>query len=301
MIYRQFSNTTIDIRVFQCSLWSALWVPKLPQIPPSLTIGTAISALQPYLLGRDRSFACITMFESGQYNLNPDDLTNVMAMSSGDSMFISASLLNDPFEASSTVIQHVTGNIGRPGIAFLVSPMDPLIKSVSISEWPQINRKVFDGEFRNCFENTSLHLSFTGANDSLNVGFTGAQDTEVYILETLISVYDRGKWIADIDPLKACLSHKLKRIPPYAGEGNCNPRAQQFQATCIDNWLELIDTPEESVSLVRAHKNWQAKLAATSISIQTYFDAVFVLSDKVCHACLYAIRSKHREEIVFIG
>lgn len=50
-----------------------------------------------------------------------------------------------------------------------------------MSEWPQINRKICDGEFQDCFESTSLHLSFTGANDSLNIGFTGAQDTEVYV------------------------------------------------------------------------------------------------------------------------
>lgn len=301
MIYRRIPNSTIDIRVLQRQLWHAHWVPKLP-LPPavSLTKRLAISALEPYVLSRSESFACITMFESGQYDLDPDDLKNVMAMSSGNSLYISTALLQDPIEPDSGLIQGVTGNIGRPGIAFLVSPMDPLIKSVSMSEWPQIDRAIFDGEFRDSFASTSLHLSFTGANDSLNTEFTGAQDTEVYILETLISVYQRGKWIADIDPSRACLSVNLRRLPPCVGDSQCKPRTERSPATCIDNWLELIDAPEENVSLVRAHKNWQARLAATSISIQMGYNTV-VLSDEVCPACLYSVRSSHFEKIVFIG
>lgn len=301
MIYRHIPNSTIDIRVLQRQLWHALWVPKLPLLfHVSPTTALALAALAPYRLSRSESFACITMFESGRYDLNPNDLENVMAMSSGNSLYISTALLQDPFESDSGLIQGVTGNIGRPGIAFLVAPVDPLTKSVSMSEWPQIDRAVFDGEFRDCFASTSLHLSFTGANDSLNTEFTGAQDTEVYILETLISVYEGGRWIADIDPSRACLSVNLRRLPPCVGNRRCRSRTERSQATCIDNWLELIDAPEENVSLVRAHKNWQARLAATSISIQLGYNTV-VLSDKVCPACLYSVRSSHSEKIVFIG
>ena len=301
MIYRRLPNTTIEIRVLQRQLWQAQWVPKLPlPTPISLTKGLAILGLQPYVLSRSESFACITMFESGQYDLNPDDLKNVMAMSSGDSLYISATLLQDPFEPDSGLIRRVIGNIGQPGIVFLVSPLVPLIKSPSISEWPQIDRAIFDGEFRDCFASTSLHLSFTGANDSLNVEFTGAQDTEVYILETLISVYDRGKWIADIDPSRAGLCLNLRRLPPCRGDNQCNTRTQRSHTICIDNWLELIDASEEDVSLVRAHKNWQARLAATLISIQKGYNTV-VLSDKVCPSCLYSVRSSHSEKLVFIG
>ena len=301
IIYQRIPNSTIDIRVLQRRLWHARWVPKLPfPSPVSLTKALAIASLAPYRLSRSESFACITMFESGRYDLNPDDLKNVMAMSTGNSLYISTALLQDPFEPDPGLIQGVTGNIGRPGIAFLVSPVDPLTKSVSMSEWPQIDRAIFDGEFRDCFASTSLHLSFTGANDSLNTEFTGAQDTEVYILETLISVYEGGRWIADIDPSRACLSINLRRLPPCVDDNRCKPRTERPQATCIDNWLELIDAPEEDVSVVRAHKNWQARLAATSISIQMGYNTV-VLSDQVCPACIYSVRSSHSERIVFIG
>lgn len=299
MIYRHFSDATIDIRIMQQPLYDALWVPKLPILPlSSKRDPSVIMALQPYVLDRPSSFACITMFESGQYNVDPNDLENVMAISSGDSLYIGAELLHDPFEPNFGFVQRVAGNIGRPGIALLVSPMDPLIKPVSMSEWPQINRKVFDGEIQDCFESTSLHLSFTGANDSLNVGFTGAQDAEVYILETILSVYERGKWIADFDPLRAYQSVNLRRIPSCAG-GKCTSRGQKFEMTCIDNWLELIDAPEENVSLVRAHKNWQARLAATSISVRMGFNTV-VLPETVCYDCLYQSRSSDFDKLVFI-
>lgn len=78
-----------------------------------------ISALQPYVLSRAQSFACVAMFESGQYNINPIYLENVMVMSSKDSLYIGAELLRDPFESSFRFIQRVAGNIERPGLAFL--------------------------------------------------------------------------------------------------------------------------------------------------------------------------------------
>lgn len=168
-----------------------------------------------------------------------------------------------------------------------------------MSEWPQINRNAFDGELRDCFESTSLHLSFTGATDSLNVEFTGAQDAEVYRLETLISVHERGKWIADFGLLKICRSVNLSKILPCAS-GTCNSGCPKLQMTCIDNWFELIDTPEENVSLVRAHKNWQARLAAASLSIQMGFNTV-VLPEKVCYGCLYSSHGGRSDKIIVIG
>ena len=36
------------------------------------------------------------MFESGGFNLKPDDLSRVMATSAGDSIFIAAPVLCDP-------------------------------------------------------------------------------------------------------------------------------------------------------------------------------------------------------------
>lgn len=52
----------------------------------------------------------------------------------------------------------------------------------------------------------------------------------------------------------------------------------------IDNWLQLIEPQEGRLALVRAHKNWQPRLAAPALSIQKGFFTV-VLPEKVCWEC----------------
>ena len=112
------------------------------------------------------------MFDSGLYDSDPDELDNVMAMSSGDSIYASVALLNDPSENShSQDIARIRGNIGQPGIAYLVPPRDPLIKKAAINEWPNISRENFDGQIKDSFHNTSLHLAFTGAQSRVNLSF----------------------------------------------------------------------------------------------------------------------------------
>lgn len=297
-LYKNFPNATIDVRVLQRRLYDVSWV-KLSQFPPTNPAGQAVMvpySLQPYFLDRKTSFACITLFESGLYDVEPEYLENVMAISSGDSLYIADELLRDPSDVPVNTVHHVAGNIGRPGIAFLVPPVDPLIKEVSIDEWPQINRNNFDGELKNCFDSTSLHLSFTGANTPVNVGFTGAQDSEVYMLETLISIHDCDRWIADINPL---------RINPYAigpcvhDNGPCEYDGIHSQVMCIDNWLELVDRPEERICLVRSHKNWQARIAATSLSLQMGFETV-VLPEQVCWTD-FDFNMKDFRQVVLIG
>jgi hypothetical protein len=60
--------------------------------------------------------------------------------------------------------------------------------------------------------------------------------------------------------------------------------------TAIDNWFGLIDAPETPLSIVRAHKNWQARLAATALSIALGYETV-VLSDCPCW-CVLTVRLK---------
>jgi len=224
------------------------------------------------------------MFESGVYNINPNLLVNVIAMSSSDSIYIGGVLLLDPQElAYSGDIKRVLGNIGKPGMAFLVPPVDPLIKEVKMSDWSRIDRDDFDGEMRDSFESTSLHLSFTGANTPVNLGFSGGQDIDVYMQETVISVRDSGDWIADLDVFNIFRSVKLRRMGDCPDHNHDSERTA-YGVTAIDNWYGLIDAPEAPLSIVRAYKNWQARLAATTISIALGYETV-VLSDKPCWCC----------------
>ncbi|KAA6406556.1 MAG: hypothetical protein FRX48_09611 [Lasallia pustulata] len=308
-VYKTFTNASVDIRVLQQRLYDAYWVRPLRRDIRSIKKHNdpheTPDSLRPFTLDRASAFACVTMFESGTYNVNPADLVNVMAMSSGDSIYVAAALLCDPSEDPPPGdIRRIAGNIGRPGIAFMVPPADPLMKEVSLSEWPQISRNDFDGQIKNCFQSTSLHLSFTGAQTSLSIGFSGAQDTDIYILETLISLHYGGKWFADLDVLKAINSLKLRRLPPCIERHGEEAQGLESQVTCIDNWLELVDAPEEHTSLVRAHKNWQARLAATAISIAKGYDTL-VLPDKVCWRCFDLVIAKYwwqmHNQVIAIG
>ena len=233
------------------------------------------------------------MFESGLYDLDPHTLSNVMAVSSRDSIFVAAPLLCDPFEEPhDQEIRRVLGNIGKPGIALLVPPHAPRIKPPDKKNWNLINLHDYDGE-EDYFSNTSLHLSFTSACVPIDVGFFGGQDTEVYMLETLVSVHERGQWTADLDVLGTMASRILVRQckgclgGKHVKQGKKGKDAQHKShvLTSIQSWAEFLERPEER-GIVQAYQNWQARLAATSVSLaQNHHTLVF--SDDICWSCVY--------------
>ena len=289
-LYKSFATATVDVRVLQRSLHGSRWLRQATCNPRNFeemaAPGETPASLLPYKLDRASAFACIAMFDSGLYDSDPDELDNVMAMSSGDSIYASVALLCDPSEdPRSHNIARIRGNIGRPGIAYLVPPRAPLITKVAISEWPNISRENFDGQIKDSFLGTSLHLSFTGAQSRVNLEFSGARDDDVYMLETLISVFDNGRWIADLDPLKTYSSSQLCVIPPCNNKHlNYNTANLCQRMTSIENWLELIDAPEMRYAIVQAQGNWEARLAAASISVALGFRTL-ILPRQVCWAC----------------
>ena len=145
-LYKNLAKATVDVRVLQHSLHGSRWLRKATCLQQNFDFvdnfidarretdmmaasGDTPASLLPYKLNRATSFACIAMFDSGLYDSDPDELDNVMAMSSGDSIYASVTLLNDPSENSHPQdIARIRGNIGRPGIAYLVPPRAPLIK-----------------------------------------------------------------------------------------------------------------------------------------------------------------------------
>ncbi|KAE8441882.1 hypothetical protein EG329_004188, partial [Mollisiaceae sp. DMI_Dod_QoI] len=109
-----------------------------------------------------QSFALVAMFESGTCNLDPEALSQVFALSSGNSFYVTGELLCDPYERSTTTqIQRVVGNIGRAGITFLICPPEVKFKEADPERWMLINHNVFDGKLEDHFKETSIHLSFT--------------------------------------------------------------------------------------------------------------------------------------------
>jgi hypothetical protein len=115
-LYDQLPGATVSISVLNVSLREAKWR-NCYHKRKRTHLGQ---------LSRCGKFACIAMFESGNLNLDPDSITSVMAMSSGNSIFTLSALLQDPSISSSSLgeVTRILGNLNRPGIVVLVPPQD---------------------------------------------------------------------------------------------------------------------------------------------------------------------------------
>jgi len=136
---------------------------------------------------RANAFSCIAVFEISSVDINPEDAVNVIAISVGNSIYVLEGFLRDPCETPPRdAMRRIIGNIGKPGLALLVSPKDPKSREVEYNTWNVVNHTMFDGKLEDSFRGTSLHLSFTGFDLPLLLGDTGRFDTEAYLLESVI-------------------------------------------------------------------------------------------------------------------
>ncbi|KAI9692670.1 MAG: hypothetical protein M1820_009464 [Bogoriella megaspora] len=123
-------------------------------------------------ISRGRAFSIVAYFESGALDIGPDVLKDVIALSSGDSLFIAMSLLCDPLQKTCDwELQRVLGNVGKPGITMLVPPQNPIIRKVDASKWKTCAAAFFDGQQENCFGRTQCS-SWSGC---LAGGSSGSQ------------------------------------------------------------------------------------------------------------------------------
>lgn len=257
-----------------------------------------------------QAFACIAMFDSGTCNLDPDSLSQVFALSSGNSLYIAATLLCDPIEKPGTAeIRRVVGNVGRSGMTFLISPPDVKTREADPEQWMSINHTPFDGEPESHFGNTSIHLSFTNYEIPLvpDDNHQHIIDRIFVLVETLVSVYDGPTWVGEVDMLKTFAGRDICRVQnpvcsnvekavSYEAVVREFPR---LAATSIENWDELIEAPTSGTIAVKSHKNWLARLAITAMAVQHGFTPL-VLSEDVCWTCCSRAFPK-RKEIKFPG
>ncbi|KAL4743798.1 hypothetical protein BDV11DRAFT_201663 [Aspergillus similis] len=275
------------------------------------------SLLIPFIMTREEAFACIILFESGQYDIPPFKLTSVMAISSNDSLFIAAPMLCSPAEEPHMhEIHHVTGNIGRGGMALLIPPAAPRIRESTVDTWNVCNHDSWDGKYVDYFDSTSLHLSYTGYNIPLDVGTRGAQDWEIYMLESVVSVHERGEWVADLDVLETLQSSLLFRIPDGHEQSSLSEKhickhdhdrkeressSDPSRLVALQNWAEYLTRPELP-SIVVASSNWQAQLAATAITIVQGGVAYVVKEDACCDCVCEAVqKAKDPSSVVCIA
>ena len=126
-VYSEMPNATAALNIVSHGpLWEAQWCSNKGEANES-----GSQDLLPYTLSRSETFACIAMLESGSFNLNPNDLSDVMALSAGDSIYVAAPILCDPAtQRRPHEITRIIGNLGRPGLAFLIAPRNPRIRGI---------------------------------------------------------------------------------------------------------------------------------------------------------------------------
>lgn len=276
-IYAQLEGATISLKIVETPLNEASWLPRLET-----------SDFRNHQFARSNTLACIAHFESGTILLEPDELDQTLAIASGNSIFVIGALISDPFKIlAGNSVKRIIGNIGRTGICMLVAPFEPKIRPLG-NEYNLVEHAIYDRKREDNFKGTSLHLSFT--NWTLPLEVKGAEgrtiDQEAYLVESVISVLDSGKWVADLDIL--CIDFKaLTRLRmSHACPGHPDGRAD-YDYTSLDSWEELLDGPT-SVGFFRAHGNWAARLAAVSIlSQRNQAHCIGLLGpDKLCLECL---------------
>ncbi|USP77955.1 hypothetical protein yc1106_05229 [Curvularia clavata] len=271
--FTDLPGATIDLKIISTHLHRSLWLPSQ---------GVRY-------LSRQQKFACIAMFESGLYNIDPAVMQDVIAISSRNSIFASAILHNDPGSLDHVDdVRRVVGNVGKTGMVLMVAPQAPRTKGVDLNEFRLVCHNPFDGKPEDSFKSTSLHLTFTEFELPVDIGERGAIDKDLCFVETLIQVYDRNQWIADIDVL------------PVFHNGNDAVRRNTVSCTgcsstipselvSIDNWEELLEIPNDlgklRVAVFRAYDNWLARLAAACICQQKGLRIVINPSKDVCWHC----------------
>ena len=285
-LYRQFPGATVSISVTGVPIFRAAHILRQEISLPA-------------------KFACIAIFETGSLSVLPEQLSSIMALSSGNSIYAANALLQDPLKPNLHGPQGITrivGNIDRPGVVMLAPPQAPRLRPDEPGAWRVINHSNFDGSLDNCFPETSLHLSFTEYEIPLSVPI-GAKDATVSIVETLISAHNRQSWIADLDIIASLRSEKLFRrlSPPHCKHEKDCPRPPIESAVTqigrvsgkrlvsINSWEELLDPPPgldaSTIGVVRAFDNWHARVATMSVSVQKALRTVVLPTEPLCTVC----------------
>lgn len=265
--YLNLEGAMVSLKVVDSPLDKSLWLEKHTCLDGHNRVyqGPCKFALS---LPRLNTLSCIVHFESGTLHLEPEVFEETLAIASGNSLFVIAPLLSDPVDtAAKHCVRRITGNIGRPGISFLIAPIDPKIRPLG-DQYNLVSHALYDGKRENNFMSTSLHISFTDWTLPVEAKGTrtGLIDQDAYFVESIVSVLDSGKWVADLDIL--CIDFDvLTRLEPTPRCSGHQTGDSEYDYTSIDNWEELLDGPRE-VGFFRAHGNWAARLAAVSILCQ---------------------------------
>lgn len=273
-------------------------------------------SIYPSLLPRESAFAAILQFESGTIDVEVSDLTSVLAISSGNSLFIAEEILHDPIPPagdSPYAISHMIGNIGKPGIALLIPPPELEMRQHNLERWRFINHNKFNGQLTGgMFEGTSLHLSFTGWEGPVSLGSATYRGMEAYFVEAVVSINDGGDWVGDLNILEGL--RELEKGVVLSTQRTCSHdpsfAATRAKMVSIDCWEEILDPPEGFLVLRSTpdthHKagywQWMVRLAAVGIASSKKYRCICLpLGQGFCWECLVGrLRTEDKQNVLFI-
>ncbi|KIW90064.1 uncharacterized protein Z519_09495 [Cladophialophora bantiana CBS 173.52] len=285
IVFEPVTNPTIHLKCLSSPLHEVSWAPKIipregSMIPENdsdivpmqcrvLNIQSRMHTPICSLPTRQQALSCIIFFDSGSIDIDPEELTEVLAVSAGNSLYAPSFILSDPAKIVPEYgFRHIIGNIGRRGISLLVTHQDPQIRPLG-DDYRMVNHAPYDSKREDNFTGTSFHLSFTEYAQPLASQFvSNIIDQEVYFVGSVLSVRDRGNWVADLNILEV----DFKAITKFNRRADCTCGGQletssNTDITSIDSWEELLDSPS-STAIVRAHGNWPARLAAIAVLFQ---------------------------------
>ncbi|CVL04921.1 uncharacterized protein FMAN_12946 [Fusarium mangiferae] len=185
-------------------------------------------------------------------------------------------------------LKRFTGNIGRSGLTLLIPPKTPMIMKLEETSWRVMSSSEFDGKSENYFPKTSMHLSFTEYYVPLvQSGDVQEQDSQVFLLESVVSIYDAGRWIGDVDVLKCLASPLVSYMPEISCRGN-HPGYKFVGISSLETWDDVLDPPLGD-GIIRAQGSWLARLAIVTIFVEaqeaTDGERISVLSSNTCWGC----------------
>ncbi|ETS76647.1 hypothetical protein PFICI_12034 [Pestalotiopsis fici W106-1] len=305
-IYGQLHTATISPRIVTLKLNDALWIPAGLRACVDSGDGESVryQSAEDWAVGltRAQTFACIAMFESGRFNVDPGQLEEVVALGAEDSLFVAGILLSDPGSSdAASQVHHLIGNTGHSGMVLLVAPLEPMVRGTAYDPY-SVKHRPFDGRRLDAFENSSLHLSFTEWKFPIEWQCTGEIDQELFLLESVLSVRQGGKRIGDIDVLQFERSPYIVFAPPDSCACKDKEHSVLGDVVSINSWDELLDPPG-TPSIVHAHGNWPARLAVAALLSQLGKGHCIAImkGGNVCWSCFreeFSVPEPHMPEFI---
>lgn len=336
MVSRILKNTgdvSISPRVISVPIHSAPWIPKGPQevssdqnLPSSLVQENVIC---PGILSKpnlQEIFSCIAYLETGSTMVPPQYLRWVFALCCGNSIYVARRVLTDPADMDEDdQVHQLVGNIGQPGISFLIAPYKPETRDLS-DDYRIVSHSPYDHRREDNFKSTSLHLSFSNWSLPLNTDTHRHIDKDIKYVEAVVQAFEGAKWVADLDIMKIPFDKITRLEAPCTCSKNISsdqvdplterPASKRFSSesgirtiaatkkdyVSLDSWEELLDPPlVNSVGVFRAHGNWAARLAAVSILTQKGQAHSIGLIQKTHSFCLPCAESTYGEKYGQLG